>query len=100
MKQIGNITVNDGKGLYDNEGLCDSLILDCNNAVKSLTGGNYVQFCGIIVQMVKKLANLKEGIKNDMDSMRKQVAELEKLIDSLYEQKTGIPVDKDGEQRD
>jgi hypothetical protein len=100
MKQIGNITVNDGKGLYDNEGLCDSLIVDCNNAVKSLTGGNYVQFCGIIVQMVKKLANLKEGIKNDMDSMRKQVAELEKLIDSLYEQKTGIPVDKDGEQRD
>lgn len=100
MKQIGNLTVNDGKGLYDNEGLCDSLIVDCNTAVKCLANGNYVQFCGIIVQMVKKLANLKEGIKNDMDSMKKQVAELEKQIDSLFEQKTGIPVDKDGETHD
>ena len=96
MKKIGDMTVNDGKGLFDNEGLCDSLIMDCNNAVKSLTGGNYVQFCGIIVQMVQKLANLKEGIKKDMDSMKDKVEELKKMNDSLVEQMTGLPVDKEG----
>ena len=31
MKKAGDITVNDGKGLMDNEGLCDSLLLDLNN---------------------------------------------------------------------
>ena len=40
-------------GLMNNEGLCDSLILDCNNAVRALFNGNNVQFCGIIVQMVQ-----------------------------------------------
>ena len=96
MRKIGDITVNDGKGLYDNEGLCDSLIIDCNNAVKNLANGNYVQFCGVIVQMVQKLANLKEGIRNDLDSMKKKVEELKRENDELFEQKTGIPVDKDG----
>ena len=83
-------------GLFDNEGLCDSLIVDCNNAVKSLTSGNYVQFCGIIVQMVQKLANLKTGIRNDMDSMKNKVEELKRMNDSLVEQITGLPVEKDG----
>ena len=96
MKKIGDLTVNDGKGLYDNEGLCDSLIIDCNNAVKNLARGNYVQFCGVVVQMVQKLANLKEGIRNDMNSMKKKVEELKRENDELFEQKTGIPVDKDG----
>lgn len=89
-------TVNDGKGLYDNEGLCDLLIQDCNNAVKSLTNGNFILFCGIVVQMVKKLSNLKDGIRKDMESMQNKVDELKKINDSLVEQLTGLPVEKDG----
>ena len=95
-KKIGDMTVNDGKGLYDNEGVCDSLIMDCNNLVKILMSGNYVQFCNTIVQMVKKLANLKEGIKKDMDSMKNKVEDLKKTNDSLVEQMTGLPAGKDG----
>lgn len=95
-KKIDGMTVNDGKGLYDNEGLCDSLIMDCNNLVKILLSGNYVQFCNTIVQMVKKLVNLKEGIKKDMDSMKNKVEDLKRMNDSLVEQMTGLPAEKDG----
>ena len=96
MKKNDEITVNDGKGLYDNEGLCDLLILDCNNAVKSLMNGNFVQFCGIVVQMVQKLSNLKDGIRKDMESMQNKIDELKKINDSLVELTTGLPVEKDG----
>ena len=91
-----NPPLNDGKGLFDNEGLCDSLIMDCNSLPKSLVNGNFVQFCNIIVQMVQKISNLKTGIKNDMDSMKSKVDELKRMNDSLVEQMTGLPVEKDG----
>lgn len=70
------MTVNDGKGLYDNQGLCDALIVDCNNAVKSICTGQYVQFCNIIVQMVQKLSNLKKGIENDMKDREETIETL------------------------
>ena len=99
-KKIDGMTLNDGKGLYDNEGLCDSLIMDCNSLPKSLANGNYVQFCNIIVQMVQKLSNLKTGIRNDMDSMKNKVEDLKRMNDSLVEQMTGLPAEKDGADND
>lgn len=86
--------INDGNGLYDNQGLCDSLILDCNNLVKQITGGNYVSFCGIVVQMVQKLGNLKEGIKHDLESKNNIIDELKSMNAELQEHNTGIPVDR------
>ena len=90
--------VNDGKGLYDNEGMCDLLVNDLNNLVKDLTSGQQVQFCIHVTGMVQKLMNLKNGIRNDMDDMRKKVEELKAANDSLVEQITGLPVEKDGEK--
>lgn len=95
-RKVGDITVNDGKGLFDNEGLCDSLILDLNNLPKALMSGQYIQFCAIVTGMGQKLANLKKGIKADMDSMKEKVEDLKRINDSLFEQKTGLPVEKDG----
>ena len=80
-------------GLMNNEGLCDSLILDCNNAVRALFNGNNVQFCGIIVQMVQKLGNLKEGIKNDIGKRDQTIADLNRILDGMAEKQTGLPVD-------
>lgn len=97
MKTNEKIPVNDGGGLYDNEGLCDSLILDCNNAVKVLFSGNYVSFCNVIVQMVQKLSNLKKGIKNDMAGKDETIEELKRMNDSLMEQITGLPVEKEND---
>ena len=67
------LTANDGRGFLDNEGLIDSLILDCNRAVKELAGGQYIAWCDIMVKMVQKLANLKNGVHNDMECLRNQL---------------------------
>lgn len=80
-RNVGDgLTVNDGKGFFDNEGLVDSLIVDCNNAVKELSNGQYIAFCDQMVQMVRKLANLKKGIVNDMKSKDEQIKDLNELI--------------------
>jgi hypothetical protein len=89
--------VNDGGGLYDNEGLCDTLISDLNNLVKMMANGQYIQFCAVVTGMAQKLLNLKNGIKDDMDAMKEKVEELKRTNDSLVEQMTGIPVDRGAE---
>ena len=75
------IKVNDGKGLFDSNGLIDTLIVDCNELVKKLASGEYVGFCGLIVEMVQKLALLKKGITKDRESLQYKVKELIKLRD-------------------
>ena len=90
------ISVNDGGGLYDNEGICDLLINDLNTLVKQIANGQYIQFCANVTGMAQKLINLKKGIKSDMNSMREKVEELKRMNDTLVEQITGLPVEKDG----
>jgi hypothetical protein len=77
------IKVNDGKGLFDSNGLIDTLIVDCNELPKKLACGEYVSFCGLIVEMVQKLALLKKGITKDRESLQDQVKELIRLRDEL-----------------
>lgn len=96
MKRIGDMTLNDGKGLFDSEGLIDTMLLDLNNISKCLMTGQYIQYCAIVSGMGQKLVKLKEGIQADLDSMRQKVEELKRMNDSLVEEKTGFPVDKDG----
>ena len=96
MKNIDDLTVNDGKGLYNNEGMCDSLVFDLNDAVKAIAAGQYVRFCGKISEMTVKLSNLKKGIKADLESKDKIIEELKQMNNALVEQQTGLPVDKEG----
>lgn len=86
--------VNDGGGLYDNAGLCDTLIVDCNNLVKQAMTGQYIACCNTVVQMVRKLGNLKDGIKNDLASKDSIIEELKRMNDALIAEKTGLPVER------
>ena len=88
------MTVNDGKGLYDNVGLCDTLITDCNNIVKNLASGQYIQFCNVIVNMIQKIVNLKQGITEDIASKDQIIEELKRANNALMEEKTGLMVDR------
>lgn len=92
------IPVNDGCGLYNNAGLCDTLISDINNLVKHAVSGQYVQFCNGVTVIVTKIVNLKKGIIDDLASKDKIIEELKKINNNLVEQVTGLPVDdeKDG----
>lgn len=78
VRKIGSLTVNDGKGLLDNDGLIDSLIVDCNTVVKRLASGEYIAFCALISEMAQKLVTLKAGIKNEAESKDAIIAELKK----------------------
>lgn len=100
MKKIGDVTVNDGKGLWDNEGLCDTLINDLNNLPKILINGQFIQFCAVVSGMAQKLLNLKKGIQGERESMNEKVDSLKNINDSLVEQMTGLPVDKEGDKND
>ena len=81
MDVLKDIPVNDGGGFLDNIGLIDSLIVDCNNSTKALVSGNYVLYSSINVQMVQKLNNLKQGVKNDIDGLLKQIKDLKALLE-------------------
>ena len=75
-------------GIYTNEELADTLISDLNSLVKNVVGGQYIQACIIVTGMSQKMLNLKEGIRNDLDSKNK-------IIESLKEQlrQAGAEVD-------
>lgn len=97
MKKIGDLTVNDGGGLYDNEGLCDTLLLDLNRLPKLLIEGQFIQACSVVSSMGQRLVNLKECIKKDLDSMKEKVEELKRVNDELAEQVYKVPVERDDE---
>lgn len=69
------IPVNDGGGLFDYAGLIDTLLVDCNELPNALFNGKNVRFCALVVGMVQKLAQLKEGVRNDLQAREKLIEE-------------------------
>ena len=67
-------------GLYTNEELIDTLIVDCNNAVNAVMGGKGIEWCRIMLDIVVKLANLKNGVHNDMKNRDENIALLEQRL--------------------
>ena len=78
--------VNDGKGLFDNEGICDKAIVLCNDAIKQLVNGEYINFCNEIYQVARILANLKTGITEDRKSLEAKIEDLKRINNTLQEQ--------------
>lgn len=89
------ISLNDGKGLFDSQGLIDTLIVDCNNLLKHLLGGQYIQFCNTIIGMVQKLGQLRDGVAADMAAKDKAIREMQDLNDKLAAEVYGIPVNRE-----
>ena len=98
MKKIGDMTVNDGNGLYDNEGLCDSLLMDLNRTQKLLIDNQFIAFCDLIAKMGQKINNLKKGVRSDLDAKDEEIADLKRLNNELAEKAFGLPVDT-GEEK-
>lgn len=89
MKKPDEITVNDGKGLFDNEGMCDSIKQDLNSMIRLVMSGQYVLACSLVASIAVRLENLKKGIKDDSDSQKEKIEELKRQIDSLLNDKDG-----------
>lgn len=93
-----NPQVNDGRGFYDNVGLCDTLINDLNNLLKEAVSGQFIKCSSIVVSMVQKLINLKKGFSDELKDKDRIIEELKEINHTLVEEKTGIPVERDGLQ--
>lgn len=74
MNKTEETGINDGGGIYDSAGFIDTIIMDCNNSVKQLTGGNYIGFCNGMAEIVKKLAVLKKGIEEEGKGVERDAA--------------------------
>lgn len=61
---------------YTNEELIDTLIVDCNEAVKAVASGQMIQWCRTMYEMVVKLMNLKKGIRADLENREATITEL------------------------
>ena len=70
-------------GLYTNEELVDTLIIDLNNLPKHLIDGQFIQFCNTVTQMGQKLINLRSGIKQDLDNKNQIIETLKENIRNL-----------------
>ena len=92
---MDNTKINDGNGIWDNEGVCDVGVNLCNDALKDIITGQYLLFTDKIGQIAQIFINLKQGIASDKAAMRKKVDELKTMNDSLVEQLTGLPVDNE-----
>lgn len=87
-----NISVNDGKGLYDNEGICDSLASDLNELIRNAVAGHFIKCSAIVYNMIQKLNNLKKGIRTELESKDEIIEQLKSMNNALVEEKTGLPV--------
>lgn len=79
-KKLGDLTVNDGKGLYDNEGLIDNAIVKLNEAIKDAMNGQYISFCGCVEQVAQMLLCLKKSIKQEAENATAKIEELKRLL--------------------
>lgn len=94
---MNEIDVNDGGGLFDNLGLIDTLIVDCNDSVRLLTTGNYVAYCSKVVEMVQKLSRLRSGVESDLRSKDEVINDLRRLNNDLAEKAYNLPADRENE---
>lgn len=90
---MDKIKVNDGNGLFDNEGICDKGISLCNSALKDLVSGQYLLFVNKVEQIAQIFGNLKKSIKNDRESLEATIEELKHMNERLSKQ-TGVPVER------
>lgn len=63
-------------GIMDSGKMIDTLISSCEDAVSAIHMGQHIKFCKIMYEMVVCLANLKQGVLNDMKNR-------EEIIDML-----------------
>ena len=61
----------------------DSLILDCNNAVKMILGGNYIAWCGVMQSLACKLVDVKTQVQKEIKDRDDKITTLEKFVKDL-----------------
>ena len=63
--------------------LIDSMILDCNNAVKMILGGNYIAWCGVMQSLAFKLVDVKTKVQNEIKDRDDKIKTFERFVKDL-----------------
>ena len=63
--------------------LFDSLLLECNNAVKMALTGNYIGWCGSMQQVAAGIIHLKAEVQKEIKSRDNETAALRRFVDDL-----------------
>ena len=79
-------------GLYDRDGMIDGLIVECSGLVKAAMGGEYVQFCALVVDMVQRLDALKEGTAGEVAGLKERIRNLEETLEMMTDTEAGRDV--------
>ena len=82
------------KGVYTNEELLDSIIVDCNESVKSIVSGQYLQFCNLMSTIAMKLNSVKNGIIADMARKNETIEALKEQLKNSGSEVQEIPVEQ------
>ena len=88
---MDKVKVNDGKGLFDNAGLCDTILTDLNGCIKLIFEGKFLQFCAAISSIAVRVVNLKKGIETDRKSLIDNIEDLKRANAELLKE-----LNKDG----
>ena len=79
-------------GLMNTNELLDSLIVDCDCAVKDLISHGYIGFCAHMVAIVQKLGALKAGYGKDMKNRDETIEALKAEIRRLGGTVEDVPI--------
>ena len=88
---MNEVKVNDGKGLFDNAGLCDTILTDLNGCIKLIFEGKFLQFCAAVSSIAVRVVNLKKGIETDRKSLIDNIEDLKRANAELLKE-----LNKDG----
>ena len=61
----------------------DSLVVDCNDSIKQIMGGNCLAWCGIMHNMAQKLLALKTTLQEEIKGRDEQIRTLQRFVDDL-----------------
>ena len=77
------ISVNDGGGLYDRNGMLDGLILDCESVMKAIMAGSGIRLASLLVEMVQKLTALKKGVAEEVKNLTEERDQAREYADEM-----------------
>ena len=63
--------------------MLDSLILECNNAVKNAMTGNLIAWCNTMVEITRSIENLRWQINNELDQKNQKIEVLKQQLKEL-----------------
>lgn len=67
-------------GIIDTGEFIDTIVSDVNAAIRHLSTGNLISWCGSMATIAHKLTVLKTGIKNDIAAKNQTIEELKNMI--------------------